>query len=323
MKAIQRLVLLGCLLLTACTSSAPTQTPIGANQQLPTRLPTPTPTATPFALSAADYLRHGLEHHRLGNLNGARRCFTWAIQMDPRFAPAYVSRGALYLAKDDLDRALQDAQAALEIEHTAGAYRLQGEVLRAMGRYERSLQAFDQALARESDLREETFRSRWRAARALEDADRLTALGAEYASAHPEDPLRDYYLAWGGYQSQAYEGVIERLVAAIGDTSDQPAILWYLLGRSYAEIDAWSEAVTSLEAARVLVEAGDATMAVHTDQPIGDLFVALGRAYLGAGRCADAETMLAHGLSAGASISEHLNALEEARICQTPTPPSP
>lgn len=323
MKYIQRLGLLCCLLLTACASAGRTATPTTAAERLPTRLPTPTPTATPLALSAEDYFQHGLEHRRLGNPNRARRCFTWAIQVDPRFAPAYVSRGALYLAKDDLDRALQDAEAALEIERSAEAFRLQGEVLRTMGQYERALLAFDQALTRESDLTGDTFPSRWRAAQALEDVDRLAALGAEYAAAHPEDPLRHYYQAWGGFESQAYEDVIERLVAGLREASHQPAVLWYLLGRAYAGIDAWAEAVTSLETARALVEAGDATMAAHTEQPVGDLFVALGRAYLGAGRCADAETMLAHGLSAGASMSEHLDALEEARICQTPTPPSP
>jgi hypothetical protein len=72
------------------------------------------------------------------------------------------------------------------------------------------------------------------------------------------------------------------------------------------------------------MEAGDNSLSVHSGQPVADLFGALGRIYIGAGRCVDAEVMLEHAMSIGAPTSEYATALEEARICQTPTPvPTP
>jgi tetratricopeptide (TPR) repeat protein len=282
-----------------------------------------TPTATAVVLSAEAYHERGVERQRAGDLDGARRYFGWAIRRDPAFAPAYVSRGSVYLAQGDLDRALRDADAALEIERTAKAYLLRGEVLREMERYAQALRAFDRALARDPGLRDETFPSRWEAAKAIEDADYLSALGSEYAGDHPDAWLRHYYRAWASLASGRYEEAIATLVAGIEASGERPALLWYLLGRAYTGIEAWRGAVASLETARQLVQAGDTTMMVHSERPVADLFVALGRAYLGAGRCVDAETMLAYGMSIGAPTSESLDALERARVCQTPTPPPP
>jgi tetratricopeptide (TPR) repeat protein len=324
MRGLARLPLLAALLLGACASPAgtpaltPTATEVGA--RLPTRLPTPTPTATPFPLSAEAYWRRGVQSQRNGERVQAERYFSWALQIDPLSAQAYISRGALLLGQDELDGALRDAEAALEIEQTASGYRLRAEAERRLGEYERALASFDQALARDSSLRDETFVSRWRAARALDDVDRLSSLGDEYARDQPDDPLRHYYRAWPSYRAEQYDGVIDSLVEGIGESPDQLAVLWYVLGRAYAGIEAWPEAVISLETARQRLEAGDRSLVAHTEQPVADLFIALGHVYLGAERCADAETMLAHGLSAGASMEEHLSALEKARSCQTSDP---
>jgi uncharacterized protein HemY len=68
------------------------------------------------------------------------------------------------------------------------------------------------------------------------------------------------------------------------------------------------------------VQTGDTSLTIHSDHPIADLFGALGQTYLGAGRCVDAETMLEYAVDVGAPASEYAAALEEARLCQTPTP---
>lgn len=319
MRARRLLTAVCCLLLAACASSAPSPTPT-AGARLPTRRPTSRPTATPFSLPAEAYYRRGVEQQQRGDLDRAQRYFDWALRRDPAFAPAYVSRGALYLAEGQLDRALGDADAALQIEPTARAYVLRAEVLRALERYPEALGAFDQALARDPALREETFQARWQIAVAAGDQKRLSELGAEFAVDHPDDPLRHYYQGWALLASESYDEAIEALVGGIAGAGDQPALLWYLLGRAYIGIEAWQEAMLSLETARALLQANDVTMAVHTDSPVGEVFVTLGRAYLGAGRCADAETMLAYGLSVGAPLEEHIDALEQARTCQTPTP---
>jgi tetratricopeptide (TPR) repeat protein len=158
------------------------------------------------------------------------------------------------------------------------------------------------------------------AAREAGDETRLAALGDEYAAAHPDDPLRHYYEAWAAIESGATMEAVSLLVDGIRDASHPPALLWYALGRAYAEEEAWQQAVTALETARALLQAGDASLGLHAERPVADLFVVLGEAYLGGGRCADAETMLAYAGSVGAPASTYMPALQEAQICRTPTP---
>jgi hypothetical protein len=164
------------------------------------------------------------------------------------------------------------------------------------------------------------FHSRWSAARAARDGDRTSAFSEEYAGDHSDDPLRHYYAAWAALESGIRQVTIDVLVGGIGDSADPPGLLWYLLGQACSEVEAWPEAVVSLETARALVEAGDVSMALHTDRLVADLFVALGQAYLGAGRSVDAESMLAYAISIGAPDSQHLPILMEAQVCPTPTP---
>jgi len=318
---MSRLIVVCCLLLAACQRGSASRT-ASSESRLPTRLPTDVPTVTPFSVSAEAYYEQGVERQRTGDIDDAEQYLSWAIERDPDFAPAYVARGGIHLRRGELDRALADVDAALEIEPTARGYALRGEVLRQREAYREALRAFDAALTRDASLKDAMFQSRWAAAQGAEDEVYLSELGSEYAAAHPGDWMSYYYRAWASFESQAYDGAIALLVEGIEASARQPALLWYLLGCSYMEIEAWPEAIVSFEAARTLLESDDLSMTVHTDKPVADLFVALGRAYLGAGRCADAETMLAYGLSVGASTAEHLPALEEARICQTPSPES-
>ncbi len=312
-------MLLSCLFLTSCGKPV-APTPPADSPRLPTRLPPVTPTPLPTVIPAEAYVEQGGEWRQLDETAKARQCFNWAVERDPAFAPAYLARGSLLLAKGELAQALLDAETALGLDPTPRAHLLRAEVLRQMERYEPAWTAFDEVLELAPALREDTFHSRWLVARATEETDRLSALAAEYAAAHPAHALRHYFAAWAALGSGEPEEAISLLVGGIEQGGQQSAVLWYLLGQSYLEIEAWPEAVLSLETARALLEAGDSTLAVHGSRAIADLFVALGRAYLGAGRCADAEAMLAHGLSIGAEMSEHLHALEEARICQTGTP---
>jgi uncharacterized protein HemY len=158
------------------------------------------------------------------------------------------------------------------------------------------------------------------AARGAGGADRILALSREYIGDHSADPLAHYYRANAALVRDAPLESISTLVEGIEQSVRPPALLWYLLGWSYIEIQAWPQAVVSLETARALVEAGDSTLGLHSDQPVAMLFVALGKAYLGAGRCVDAESMLSHAISIGALGPEPLSALQEAQVCQMATP---
>ena len=315
------LVLLGSLLpvLVACASLSATP------ERLPTRavtpVPTPTPTFTPFRFSARDYYKEGRTRQEAGDIKGAVQSFTRAIQLMSDFSPAYVARGTAYLAQGRHRLALADADAALKLDPTsATAHVLRAETLRLLGRALPALEAFDRALILKPSLKAETFRSRWLAARAAHDDVRLAVLSREYHRAHAGDPLRHYYQGWALIEQGAPVVAARALAEGIESSSDPPALLWFTLGQAYAASDFWAEAIIAFEAARALVEIGDASLAVHSDRPIADLFVALGQAYLGAGRCVDAETMLEYAIAVGVAASEGSAKLEEARVCLTPTP---
>jgi tetratricopeptide (TPR) repeat protein len=221
--------------------------------------------------------------------------------------------------------AVADADAALEIDPTsADAYVLRGEALRLLGLTQLASAAFDQALELDPDLGVPTFRSRWLAAREQHHAVRLRALGDEYADTHPDDPMRHYYRGWAFLELGSSGVAIRVLAKGFEATPEPPAVLWFALGQAYKAANDWQNAVTAFEAARLLVQTGDTSLAFHSDRPIVDLFATLGEAYLRAGRCVDAGTMLAYAIDIGAPALEVEYMLKEAYLCQTPTPtPTP
>ena len=307
-------ILAALTIFTGCTPPNPNASPL----QLPTRAHrTPTPTL----LDAKIYYEAALAYQKAGDTENALQAFTWAIRLEPTSTSAYVGRGAVYLAQGKLYLALADADRALKIDQdNAAAHALRGESLRLQGRGRSASRAFDRALALNPTLSAETFQSRWLAARATPDSNRLLALGGEYADAHPEDPLRHYYRGWAFIELGAPRVAISILVEGIEAASDPPALLWFTLGQAYAANNSWREAVASFEVCRALVQADDTSLKLHSTQPIPSLFAALGRAYLGAGRCADAEMMLKYAAETGNLDAAYDTALEEARVCQTPTP---
>ncbi|MCX7680356.1 MAG: tetratricopeptide repeat protein [Anaerolineae bacterium] len=322
-KIVLLLPILPLALLLSCTYP----TPDAPRLRLPTRAPSPTPsptstpTPTPVYVSPLNYYIDGLVRQSAGDPRGALQSFTWAIAQRPDFVLAYVKRGSVYLSLGKLNQALADADAALKLNSAEpSAWLLRGETLRLLGRPRRALEAFDRALALDPTLRPDIFRSRWLAALEAHDVKRLVTLSQEFVFHNPDDPMRYYYRGWALIQSGESGTAVRYLVRGIEKTPDPPALLWFTLGHAYAAEEAWREAVTSFETTRLLVERGDSTLALHSERPIIELFGALGRAYLGARRCADAEAMLEYAVLIGASPHEYASPLEEARLCQTPTP---
>ncbi|MCP4538999.1 MAG: hypothetical protein GY832_17830, partial [Chloroflexi bacterium] len=161
---------------------------------------------------------------------------------------------------------------------------------------------------------------RWLVTRAADQTVHLLTLSSEYADAHPDDPLRYYYRGWAFVELGRGHIASKILIEGIESTADAPALLWFALGQAYATENAWRDAAIALETARRLVETGDTSLILHSDQPIAALFGTLGLAYLGAGRCVEAETMLTYAIDVAAPSSEYDAALEQVPACQTPTP---
>ncbi len=306
-------------MLMSCTNPAPPTPGLKLPTRAPSPTPTPTATPTPTPVSPLTYYIDGLIRQSAGDFEGALQSFTWAIEKDPDFALAYVKRGGVYLALRKPGRALADADTALTLASAEpAAWLLRGEALRMLKRPRRALEAFDRALALNPELRKETFQSRWKAALAASDAERMVRLSQEFVSTNHHDPMRYYYRGWGLIQSGESRTALRYLTRGISETQDAPALLWFTLGHAYAAEGAWRQAVTSFETTRLLVERGDITLALHSDRPIIELFGALGEAYLGAGRCADAQAMLEYAILIGASPREYEGPLEKARKCQIP-----
>jgi tetratricopeptide (TPR) repeat protein len=309
-----------------CAAPDPTSSPLRLPTRVPlTPTPTPTFTPTPFPFTVRDYYREGVARQEAGDAEGAGQSFTWAIQRAPDYSPAYIARGTAYLAQGKFSMAVADADAALEIDPTsADAYALRGEALRLLGLTQLATAAFDQALELDPDLGALTFRSRWLAAREQHHAIRLQELSGEYTDRHPDDPMRHYYRGWAFLELGSSRAAIRILAKGIEATPEPPAVLWFALGHAYEVANDWQNAVTAFETTRLLVQAGDTSLALHSDQPIVDLFGTLGEAYLRAGRCVDAGTMLEYAIDIGAPALEYEHMLKEAHVCQTPTPtPTP
>jgi tetratricopeptide (TPR) repeat protein len=322
---LRRVLLLGVVVLAGCVSQHQ-PTPSASPLRLPTRVaPTSTPTPTP--VSALPYYEAGRACQEAGDTECALQSYASAIEIQPDFVEAYIARGGVHLAQDQPKEALADADAALAVDpSSAPAHALRGEALRVLGRSYQALEAFDRAVALDPSLEEALFRSQWLAAIGAGDKNRLIKLSRKYGEAHPDDSVRHYYRGWA-FIAWGNPGVaVHILIDGIEEVPDPPALLWFALGYAYSAHGMWQEAVTCFETALTLVSRGDTSLDLHSDHPVADAFGALGLAYLGANRCADAEKMLEHAIAIGAPADEYAVALEEARLClaATPTPtPTP
>jgi hypothetical protein len=71
---------------------------------------------TATAGGARTYREHGILAYRNGDLNGAVADFDHAIQLDPKFAAAYIDRGIVFYRMQKFDRAFADLARAKRIE---------------------------------------------------------------------------------------------------------------------------------------------------------------------------------------------------------------
>jgi len=301
------LLLLG--LLTGC---------LGGREPLPSPVyPLPSPTATPTPGPAALY-EMGLTHQQAGEVEAAIGAFSAALAQDPAFAPAYRARAAAYLALGDPAAALADGQMAVALEpRDAAAHALLGEILRRGFRDPlQALDAYNRAARLDPAMAEVLFPARWECAVSTARSDRMADLAAEYTRLHPDDPLRFYYRG-RTLLSQGLPRVAIRMVGDAIREGGDVAALWVVLGDAYAAIEAWSEAVICYEAARSLMERGDSSLYVISGRPAAALAVALGTAYLYAGRCADAESAFRHALILAPDRSDLPAWIGRAMICQS------
>lgn len=279
--------------------------------------PTPLPAASPTPDAAALY-EVGLAHQRAGEMETAIRTFSTALARDPAFAPAYRARAAAYLAQSDPASALADVQMAIALDsQDPVAHALLGEILRrGFGAPLQALDAYERAVRLDPSMAGALFPARWECATLAARSDRMADLATEYARLYPDDPLRFYYRG----RTLLAQGPARVAIHVVGDAIREEgglAALWFVLGDAYAADEAWPQAITCYEEARKLAENGDLSLYRVSDEPMVMLAIALGTAYLHAGRCADAEAAFRHALALAPDRSDLQTQVGRAMICQT------
>lgn len=301
------------LLVAGCAAPQPTLSP-----HPPAASPSPQP--TPVPLGPEVYYRAGLDRRAVGDMEDALLAFSQAIQVDPTFVPARLQRGAIYLAMGEAEAALADAQMAVAADPANGeAYALLGEVFRlGFGDYQRALDAYEQAVRLDPSLADPLFPARWQAAVAGGRVERMLALARAYRRRYPDDPMAAYYRARALLALGVPRSAISVLVAALEEGG--PAVLWLALGDAYVADGAWPQALVCYEQAQKLIERGDRSLYLFSEDPVADLLGRLGIVYLYTGRCAEAQDLLEQAMSRGPDRPEYHTLIGQAMICQMPTP---
>lgn len=282
----------------------------------PTSTPVPTPTPTPALAAAAAPLAEFHAALLISDFKAARAAWETALALAPYEGVVWREGTRLALAQGD--PALAQIRLRMATRYAAedallwtmwGALLLQEDAPAA------AAQAYRMAVTLAPALAADLFPERWRAVRQSGDAYQMGALAQEYAHAHPEDPLTAYYQATALTAAGNPHTAIAQLVTVLNARRGAPGVLWYALGEAYAAGGAQHEAALAFEVAAKQAARGDLSFTLAGDNPARDVPLRLARAYLDAGRCADAEAVLRGLRLAGTSAW-----LEEAIICQTPTP---
>ena len=85
----------------------------------------------------------------IGDIDGGMADFNKAINIEPEFAEAYYNRGNAWMQKDSLWLAVRDYNCAIELDTTlCPAMNNRGQVYTLLGKYDKALESFDLALAR-------------------------------------------------------------------------------------------------------------------------------------------------------------------------------
>lgn len=281
---------------------------------LPTRIPSPTPT-----IAGSIPLQEMRAALRRKDWATASTAWEEALHQAPEDGLVYREGARLALALDDLVTAETRIWKAVRLlPEDSETWGLMGRILARQGEAKAAEQAFGVAAAISPEITADVFIDRWRAAREAKDTQKLAELAQAYKEASDDDNLLTFYynatvLTASGDPNTA----ISQLVAVLHSAPDAPAALWYALGEAYLAREAFTETFTVMEVAGFRMAQGDGSISLIGQHPGRDLNLNLAFAYMGVGRCAEAESILRRWR---ATMPELAPLIEEAIICQTPTP---
>jgi tetratricopeptide (TPR) repeat protein len=100
----------------------------------------------PVLATAVDYFKRGNAHMDRGEFELALQDFTDALRLDPNYASALNGRGAAFTDLNNLDQAIDDHTAAIQIKPLPIYFRNRGISFRRKGQKELALTDFDEAI---------------------------------------------------------------------------------------------------------------------------------------------------------------------------------
>ncbi len=109
---------------------------------------------------AAESYRKGVESLDKGETDAAIAHFSRAIQLDPKYAPAYCDRGLALVMKGELDKAVADLDTAIRLAPTgARSYFNRGFAYFQKGEYDKAVADYTDAIRLHPELRRGVSRS--------------------------------------------------------------------------------------------------------------------------------------------------------------------
>jgi len=169
-----------------------------------------------------------------GQFDGAHELVTLALSKEPLSVEAKLAQAAIFMQQNDASAALPAIDEVIAAAPENGrAWRLKGQALLRLQRFEEARSAFDQSIA----FSAEAFVFSDRAARALinmqlQDYEAAQAEVTELLALSPEDPTANYIQGMLYFQEKKYRDAITALTLAVPAARQYPLTLSYL-GVSY------------------------------------------------------------------------------------------
>src|SRR5687767_6757517 len=105
---------------------------------------------------AEEKYNSGTDKYNKGDLDGALTDYNEAIRLDPNLAVAYMNRGAIFAARNEYDKAIEDSTKAIElkpakVEEQATAYTNRGVAYVGKGEIDKAIADADEAIRLKPD----------------------------------------------------------------------------------------------------------------------------------------------------------------------------
>ena len=135
------------LILAACSGAKPTTTPKSFPSAIGTSTPQ-RPTPNPAQIQQAqEHRATGVELREEEKYQEAIAEYDEAIQLNPKYAAAYVDRGAAYFRLGQIERAIEDYDTVIAIDaHYHEAYNNRGLAHARLGRLDLAIEDYTQAI---------------------------------------------------------------------------------------------------------------------------------------------------------------------------------